>query len=244
MDGGGDTDGPELFQVSTLGALAHGANRGGIPIGEVLAHGDLGVGTFEGLAGEAVIVDGVAYMVAGHEEVSVPDASVLSPYAVVTRFAGGEPVVLPPFASMAELGRALDALRTDDRHVAAFRIEGRLDRMTLRVVCGGREGETLAEVAGRQFEAEHSDVDVTIVGFWTPAAMLGVDVVGYHLHVVSADRSLGGHLYDAAGDGLRASVQTEGRVHVVGGPRDPVDPAMLAHDLGTSEERPTGPPEG
>jgi acetolactate decarboxylase len=232
------SDGPELFQVSTLAALAHGDNRGRVPIRTLLAHGDLGIGTFDHLDGELVVVDGAAYRVHGHEEVAEADGDELTPYAAVTRFAPGAPARLPECAGMAALTAALDALRADDERVVAIRLDGLLRRVRIRVACGASEGERLAHAAGRQFEAEHRDVEGTLVGFWSPASLLGVDVVGYHLHLISSDRTIGGHVYDVEAPGLEARLQAEDSVTVTAAPPGPVDADVLARDLGTAEEGP------
>ena len=230
------SEAPELFQVSTLAALAHGANRGGITVSELMQHGDLGIGTFEGLDGEMVVVDGVAHRVAGHEHVGRARPDDITPYAAVTRFTGPAAHALPGLAGIDDLFAALDALRPDPEHVVAVRVEGRFSRIVLRVACPAREGETLAEATTHQYEARHRDLSATVVGFWTPESLLGVDVVGYHLHVISHDRTMGGHLIDAAGAGLVARVQVEGRLTVVGASPEPVDPERLAADLGMSED--------
>ncbi len=227
--------GPELFQVSTLAALAHGANRGGITIAELLAHGDFGIGTFDGLDGELVVLEGRAFRIAGHERVTRADDRDLTPYAAVTAFRSEERLPLPACADIAELLAALDRLRSEEHRIAAVHVDGRFARLGLRVACGAREGETLAHAAGHQFEAHHTGVDATMVGFWTPQDLLGVDVVGYHLHVLSNDHTVGGHVAEAAGTGLTARIQTEGRLHVVGAPTRGIDAAQLAEDLGTSE---------
>lgn len=230
-------DAPDLFQVSTLAAVAHGDNRGRVRIDEVLAHGDLGIGTFDHLDGELVVVDGLAWRVHDHEVVEPADPGELTPYAAVTRFAprGGPGRI--SCRDINDLRTSLDALRPSVDHVVAVRIDGLLDRLVIRVACGAAEGETLAEAAGRQFEAEHRRVWGSIVGFWTPQDLIGIDLLGYHLHALSDDRRVGGHVYDLAGEGLRVSMQVEGEVHVVAGPSVPIDADHLAHNLGTAEER-------
>lgn len=230
------SEAPELFQVSTLAALAHGANRGGITVGELLEHGDFGIGTFEGLDGEMVVVDGDAHRVVGHEHVGRAHPGDVTPYAAITRFEGHAAHALRPLAGVDDLFAALDRLRLDSEHVAAVRVDGRFSRIGLRVACPAREGETLAEAATHQYEARHRDLSATLVGFWSPEALLGVDVVGYHLHVISEDRTMGGHLIDAAGEGLVARVQTEGRLTIVGDHDGAPDPGRLADDLGGSED--------
>lgn len=52
-----------LYQHGTLALLVPGLLEGTTTIGELLKHGDTGIGTGEGLDGELIILDGVAYKV-------------------------------------------------------------------------------------------------------------------------------------------------------------------------------------
>ena len=54
-------DRDELFQVSTIGALMAGAYDGRTTCGRLTARGDFGLGTFNALDGEMVVLDGVVY---------------------------------------------------------------------------------------------------------------------------------------------------------------------------------------
>ena len=47
-----------LYQVSTATALVEGIYQGAVRVATLREHGDLGLGTFENLDGEMVIVDG------------------------------------------------------------------------------------------------------------------------------------------------------------------------------------------
>ena len=47
-----------LFQVSTSTALVQGVYNGVVTIGELKQHGDFGLGTFDGLDGEMLALDG------------------------------------------------------------------------------------------------------------------------------------------------------------------------------------------
>ena len=56
---GGALDGrATLFQVSTAGALVRGIFDGVVTVGELKRHGDFGLGTFDGLDGEMIALDG------------------------------------------------------------------------------------------------------------------------------------------------------------------------------------------
>ena len=51
----------KLFQVSTLNALMMGDYEGSVKVKELLKHADTGIGTFDGLDGEAIFYKGKAY---------------------------------------------------------------------------------------------------------------------------------------------------------------------------------------
>ena len=59
----------DAFQTSTIEALLDGAYEGDLTVGELLAHGDLGIGTVDHLDGELVVLDGEAWAVASSGEV-------------------------------------------------------------------------------------------------------------------------------------------------------------------------------
>ena len=52
---------PNLYQLSTLSALLLGDFEPSLSIGELKRHGTLGIGTFEGLGGELIMLDGVVW---------------------------------------------------------------------------------------------------------------------------------------------------------------------------------------
>ncbi|MCF7976024.1 MAG: acetolactate decarboxylase, partial [Phycisphaerae bacterium] len=52
-----------VTQYSTIDALLAGAYDGVASCGDVLEYGDLGIGTFDKLDGEMVVLDGVVYQV-------------------------------------------------------------------------------------------------------------------------------------------------------------------------------------
>src|SRR5246127_2114486 len=52
-----------LYQISTSTALVEGVHSGSVSSSVLLEHGDFGLGTFEGLDGERVILDRQFYQV-------------------------------------------------------------------------------------------------------------------------------------------------------------------------------------
>jgi acetolactate decarboxylase len=203
-----------LYQVSTAGALVEGVYQGAVSVGVVREHGDFGLGTFEDLDGEMVVLDGHVFRVSSSGEVhEVPD-DVTTPFAVVTRFGDPDVVVVESVDDLAALTGAVDRLRDSANVFFAVRVEGRFDALHVRAACRTAPGVPLAVATEQQAEFELGPVDGTMVGFWSPPYASGVEVAGYHLHFVSADHRAGGHVLECRGRDLRVQVQEESDVHL------------------------------
>ena len=77
----------EYYQTSLLSALMSGVYDGEVTVGELASHGDLGIGTFNGLDGEMIVIDGAVYRLTGDGQAAMADDDALTPYAAVVRFA-------------------------------------------------------------------------------------------------------------------------------------------------------------
>src|SRR5260370_41586953 len=53
------------YQISTSAALVQGVSAGAVSSRRLLANGDFGLGTFDHLDGEVVVLDGIIYQVRG-----------------------------------------------------------------------------------------------------------------------------------------------------------------------------------
>jgi acetolactate decarboxylase len=199
-----------LYQVSTATALVEGIYQGAVRVGTLRKHGDLGLGTFENLDGEMVIVDGHFFQVRSDGSVRECSDDVLSPFAVITRFAPEAAVTVAQCPDMSHLVSRFDALRPSDNFFFALRVDGHFDYVHTRAMCRTAEGVPLVQAAAVQPEFEFHDVSGTLVGFWTPEYAKTLNVPGYHLHFVSDDRQSGGHLLQCRGANLRLQLQREG----------------------------------
>ena len=203
-----------LYQVSTASALVEGIYQGAVRIGTLREHGDLGLGTFENLDGEMVVVEGHFFQVRSDGSVRECDDDVLSPFAVVTQFAPDVTVTLDQCQDLSRLTSQFDALRHSDNLFFGLRADGHFEYVHTRAMCRTPEGMPLIKAAAVQPEFEFRDVAGTLVGFWTPDYAKTLNVPGYHLHFVSTDRSQGGHLLQCRGNDLRLQIQREGDYHV------------------------------
>jgi acetolactate decarboxylase len=196
-----------LYQVSTSAALVEGVAEGAIDCGTLKKYGDLGLGTFEHLDGEMVVVDGDVFQVCCDGSVRAVGNDVLTPFATVTRFSPDVKVLLQQCPDLGSLLSMLDRLRPTENFFFSLRIEGHFTHVRTRALCRMQPGTKLLNAAAVQPEFEFHNVRGTLVGFWSPAYIKGLGIPGYHLHFLTEDRTGGGHLLECSGSGLTVQVQ-------------------------------------
>ena len=147
-----------LYQVSTATALVEGIYQGAVRARTLREHGDLGLGTFENLDGEMVIVDGHFFQARSDGFVKEVDDDVLCPFAVVTRFAPDSAIVLEQCPDLSHLVAQFDQLRHSDNFFFALRVEGHFAYVRTRAMCRTEEGVPLVQAAAVQPECDFHDV--------------------------------------------------------------------------------------
>jgi acetolactate decarboxylase len=203
-----------LYQVSTSVALVQGVYQGAVRVGTLRAHGDHGLGTFEHLDGEMVVIDGRCFQVRSDGSVHEVADDVLTPFAVVTRFVPDVTIPLDDCADLTDLTAALDRRRHSDNVFFALRVDGHFDYVKTRAMGQTAEGVPLAVAAATQPEFEFERMAGTLVGFWTPPYAKTLNIPGYHLHFLSQDQQHGGHLLQCRGRHLRLQIQREGTLSI------------------------------
>lgn len=205
-----------LFQASTIGALLEGAYDGDLSFAELAEHGDLGLGTLNGLDGEMIALDGRFHRAGVDGRVAEVDSAERTPFAVVTRF---EPTVDVELAGQPDheaLLAAVDALVPEGSASCAIRVDGRFELVRARSVPRQhRPYRPLTEVVADQRVFELRDAVGTMVGFRFPAFAEGIEVAGYHLHFVDEARERGGHVLGSRSAGtLRVRLDPSNDLHV------------------------------
>jgi acetolactate decarboxylase len=197
-----------LFQTSTLGALNVGIYQGELTIGELRRHGDLGLGTFDALDGEMVVLDGDVFRVpTDGVPQRVPDEAT-TPFAAVTDFAPDQVLNLAGPLDYAALQQALDAQLSSFNIPIAFKIVGEFPWLQTRSVARqSMPYPPLSDAVAGQTVFDLTDSVGTMVGFRTPSYLAQVNAAGYHFHFLSDDRRSGGHVLDAIVGPVRVEMQ-------------------------------------
>ncbi|MGY3766536.1 acetolactate decarboxylase [Vagococcus vulneris] len=186
-----------LFQHGTLGALMAGLMEGNEKISTLLQHGDLGIGTLDGLDGEVIILDKHAYQAKSNGALVELSGEELTPYAAVTMFNVDNSFPVDKMMTSKELKEKVVTYLKSQNLFAAVKISGTFKKMHVRVMPKQFPPfKKLVDVSKVQPEFERTEIKGTIVGFYTPTLFQGMSAAGFHLHFLSDSHDFGGHILD------------------------------------------------
>lgn len=199
----------EVYQVSTISSLLAGGYDGTVTVGELLRHGNLGLGTYNGVDGEMVVLAGRAYRCSVDAVAHPVKAATRTPFAVVTDFHPQTTVAVPAGQSLTRLQATLDALPASESRIVAVRIVGHFQGMQVRSEPKQSPPyRPLADVIKtQQVVHDLGAVDGTLVGFRFPVAASSVNVAGWHFHFITADGTRCGHVLGLTTGVGRAALQ-------------------------------------
>lgn len=184
-----------VYQTSTIDALLAGVYDGDLTLRELRARGDFGIGTYDNLDGEMVLLNGEFHQVKADGKVYAPDLDGETPFAAVCAFRPEKVFALPSGADMRAAEALIDREAPNQNLFHAIRIDGQFKTMRTRSVpAQKRPFPPLKAVAASQPVFDMENVSGTVLGFRCPPFAAGVNVPGYHLHFISRDRARGGHV--------------------------------------------------
>jgi acetolactate decarboxylase len=189
--------GREVYQTSTMGALLDGVYEGDVTTRELLRHGDFGLGTFNRLDGEMLVLDGVCYQLRGDGSAKIAGPDEMTPFAALTWFHADHTIDLPAPCDRAALKALIDDSLESTNLMVAVRITGDFSMIRTRTVTEQRRPyRPFTEATQDQQELTFVDVTGTLAGFRMPEFEQGISVAGYHSHFIDQDHQHGGHALD------------------------------------------------
>jgi len=178
----------------------------------------LGLGTFDHLDGELVMVGGVPYRVGvdGVPQRATGDAS--TPFLEAITFAPDRSGSVAPGTTCSNLLTVVNQLAATDAGIVAVRVRGTFtDLVTRSVAAQAKPYPALASAVAGQTVFQLGERRAVLVGFRTGPDLAGTGAPGLHLHGITADRSAGGHVLSCvAGGDVQLSVQRAAGVQVIG----------------------------
>lgn len=227
----------KMYQVSTLQALAMGYTRSVTTVGELRMHGNIGLGTFENVDGEMILVDGKCYRAMETGLVEEADDAMGVPFSSVVTMAETRSFSIGAMSNIEALKEYLtvkieEGFGLNSMHV--IRIDGFFSKVDARSEAPYRSQHiTLKEmlaVTQRAFVFE--EIKGTMVCVYYPDYMDGINAAGWHLHFISNDRTKGGHVFDLEMQSGDASLMKIDSIEI----QMPCDPAFDTYSLKESSQ--------
>ncbi|MCI1219569.1 MAG: acetolactate decarboxylase [Bifidobacterium sp.] len=228
----GDHNARTLYQHGTLALLVPGLFDGTLSMGELLTHGDTGIGTGEGLDGEIIILHGTPYQVRHDGGVVVAPDSFMLPFANA-HWADFSPLGDLEDRSKAELSDLLLKTTGLDNTFFAVTVTGTFKNMHTRACAKQRRPYPSLEHTAQQqrvFDAESTEG--TLLAYYSPQVFNGVAVGGFHMHYLADDHTIGGHALDFRVDKVRVAVQ---RFDTLQEHLPVANPRYLEHDFSSDD---------
>src|SRR4051794_11597560 len=123
-----------VFQLGLMSALLAGVYDGPTPLSEVLRHGDLGLGTFNGLDGEMILIDGDCFRMRSDGSIDRPGLDERTPFAIVTRFTASSSSSIDRPMDRAELISVVQTMVPSENYLYAVRVTGSFESVMTRTV--------------------------------------------------------------------------------------------------------------
>ena len=189
-----------VYQVALLQSLTQGYYDGIIPVSELKKHGDIGIGTFEGVNGEMIVLEGTVYQALGDGIVQVAADNETVPFSNVTFFDKDIAVDMSGIDNMSAFKSELDKAVNDNGKNMFYvvKVNGTFDKMLVRSELKQEKPykslDKALETDQREFTYEN--ISGTVVGLYCPDYMSGLNAAGWHFHFISDDRTKGGHMLE------------------------------------------------
>jgi len=198
-----------MYQYSIMDALQAGVYDGNMTFGELKKKGNFGVGTFNTLDGEMIMLNDEVYKMRYDGTISKVSDKDSTPLAFVKFFAADTSFIITgnrlTYADVQNI--ILKALNKNEMY--AVKLKGTFATMRGRsVIPAARPYPELADHIknGGQANFNFTEITGTCVGFLMPGYMARANVAGYHVHFISDDLTHGGHIFDFTTNRLEVEI--------------------------------------
>lgn len=203
-----------VYLSAPVNALVNGIYEENVHFSEVKKHGDFGLGTFDDLDGEMIMLDGRIFQISSDGHVTEVLDSTRTPFSMVTFF---RPTIHDAITVELSAGAFLERVNNlfpSPNLFYAIRITGEFAHIKARSVPKQANYHPFVDVAHSQSIFDFQNPAGTLAGFYTPAFMSSLSVPGLHLHYLSNDLQHGGHVLECAPRQARISIQVIHRLEL------------------------------
>jgi acetolactate decarboxylase len=197
-----------MYQYSIIDALMAGVFDGDLPVGNLKSKGDFGVGTFNKVDGELIMLKGKVYKMNSEgivKEVSDRDST----SAAFVKFFKADTTFhfKAPGLTYEQIQEHL-VKQLNENTIYAIKITGTFSTMTTRAASPAKPpySTLTAHLGVNQKLFNYNNTTGTCVGFLLPPYLARTNVPGFHLHYIADDLRAGGHIFKFNADSVTVEV--------------------------------------
>lgn len=187
-----------IYQPALLQSLTLGYYDGFVTVKDFKKLGDTGIGTFHGVNGELIALNGQVYQALGNGRVIEADSKETIPFGNITHFDEDFSEEITDVKNINSLKAIVD--KSVEKHGKNYfymaKISGKFNKVLVRSEHKQYPPyKTLAKALAKdQTEFTYDNLSGTMVALYCPAFVKGVNTPGWHFHFISDDREKGGHV--------------------------------------------------
>ena len=187
-----------FYHYSIWYAFVNKIFEGDINAKELKTKGDIGLGSYNFLDGELIMLNGTLYQATEDGKVHIANDSTKIAYANATFFDTDKSFKIASVPNYDFLREQINKELPTKNIFYGFKIYGHFKKIT----CGGLHKQDKPFEKGLDILIpnrpifEREDVEGTMVGFFCPEFIGNINVAGYHLHFVSDDEQFAGHVME------------------------------------------------
>ncbi len=191
-------DEPRMVQYSTIDAFLAGVYNGQLTVAELQGKGDFGIGTFNGIDGELFMLDGEVIQIPALGNAHPAKGDMLIPFATFCTFQPGHTASIDGPADAEAVCKTIENRMFPNPNVFyAIKLEGTFSEVVARAPRKmSKPDAAISEIIDTQSVFTFKNIEGTMVGFWCPKFVSGINIGGWHMHFLSKDKTRGGHVLD------------------------------------------------
>jgi len=194
-----------LFQYGIASAFIQGVYNGQLSMGELKKQGNFGLGAPNLVDGELTVLDGKVFQTNSNGDTFEAVDSLKTPFIFVTSFQAGFTLHFVQIAHVEDLFARVEKYLPNKNNLYAIRITGEFSKMNTRAFSPVYQSpyKPLSQLLDQQHFFNYDKIRGTMVGFYIPGYLSGLNIAGMHFHFLSSDFKKGGHVLDLSSAKLK-----------------------------------------
>lgn len=207
-----------FYQVSLLQSLSSGMYDGVISVCDLKSFSNMAIGTFSGADGELIMLDGMCYKARLDGSIIEAKNEELIPFSNAVKFIKEDEINIS-CNSINELKEKLHSFKNSKYKnlFLVIKIDGLFNSITTRSLPKQDKPYKPLDyiVEHEQKVITNKNINGTVIGFCAPEFMSNLNTVDFHMHFISSDKLIGGHVLDLSFNDIKIDVSTKSNFKLV-----------------------------